>query len=275
MPPQPYDISLLLRELAFHRSSTEFLSKTESQRLCGYYRNYSTSDYLSYLYIQNLRDVINRLTPNTVLLDAACGYGTEAIIFALLGASVIGIDLNENRLKIARSRVDYYRAQVNKDLSIKFLPKDAIKFLQKEAFDIVWTTNAISHIYPVENFLTTTWYNLKPQGKIIIRDANKHNPHVFRIASQAHRRRGRVIHRSDPESGETVLMGVENVFSIKEMINLLKKANFHIESINRYGFFPNLRIGALSHIDKLLSTVPLINRISIFYSIVGEKRDEN
>jgi len=275
MKKPPYDISILLKEICFHRSSSEFLSKPEALRLCHYYRNYSTSDYLSYLYVQNLIDVITRLTPTTVLLDAACGYGTEAIIFSLLGASVVGIDLNEVRLKIAKRRVAYYQSKLNKNLSIKFLPRDAIKFLKKGVFDIIWTTNAISHIYPVEKFLTTAWHNLKPHGNLIIRDANKHNPYVFHTASQAQKRRGRVIHRSDPESGEDVLMGVENIFTVNEMTTLMKKARFHIESIHRYGFFPNLRIGAISHVDKLLSTVPLLNQIAVFYSIVGEKRDEN
>lgn len=272
--PRGADISLLLEELAFHRSSNKYLSENESKRLCSYYRNFSTSEYLSYLYVQNLIDATSRITPETTLLDAACGYGTEAIIFSLLGAKVVGIDLNEYRIRIAKRRTSYYEKRLGTPLKINFLPRNAVKYVDKASFDIVWVTNAISHIYPVDKFLSTAWGNLRLGGCLIVRDANKHNPYVFYTSSRAWRRRGRVIERIDPENGGTVQMGVENVYSVGEMTHLMRQANFHIESTHRYGFFPNLRVGAFAHLDELLSGAPLINRIALFYSIVGRREGD-
>jgi len=103
-------------ELLFHIRSTKYLSKRETALLYKYYHDMIGKNSLrqAHYFAQRIKNVVKLLLQSRIyaqqlhVLDCGCGFGTESIIFALLGGKVLGIDLNAERLHIAKKRVSYY-----------------------------------------------------------------------------------------------------------------------------------------------------------------------
>lgn len=100
----------LCEELKYHGRSDKYLTRENQKTFEEYYNpNYTIKpNYYGNFYAQRIKDMIGLIlhSPNTPrLLDAGCGLGSEAILFSLLGAKVIGVDLDEERLEVARARV--------------------------------------------------------------------------------------------------------------------------------------------------------------------------
>jgi len=90
-----------------------------------------------------IEQFLQRLAPNSSVLDVGCGPGHHAKVLANAGHDVVGIDLSDGMLTQARQRVP----------SIGFLKMD-MKQLQfsSDAFDAVWCSAAVHHI-PREQIL--------------------------------------------------------------------------------------------------------------------------
>jgi len=234
-------------------------------------------NYFGYLYTQKILDVINLVAKHNIshpnpltILDAGCRYGTEAIHFATLDVKVIGIDINKTAIKIALKRKEWYQTLLDETLDVNFVTKNILDYTRKESVDIIWASNSVSHIHPVERFLKNTYKNLKPGGCIIVCDANKYNPHVLKLVSGSWKRIGHIRYINGPE-GYKVPIAVERVFSARELSDLLKKEKLLPRSIRHFGFLPNIGNCSISSLDRVLGFIPLINRLGVFYSIVGEK----
>jgi 2-polyprenyl-3-methyl-5-hydroxy-6-metoxy-1,4-benzoquinol methylase len=69
----------------------------------------------SHYFAQRIKNVVKLLLCSAMharrmrILDCGCGFGTESLIFALLGGKVLGVDLNVERLDIAKKRINYYK----------------------------------------------------------------------------------------------------------------------------------------------------------------------
>jgi 2-polyprenyl-6-hydroxyphenyl methylase/3-demethylubiquinone-9 3-methyltransferase len=87
------------------------------------------------------------------VLDAGCGLGTECILFALAGASVTGIDLRPERLRLAPKRARFYEQELGVKLDVRFLLSNIFDLPERNHYDLIWVHNAISHIHPVDTFL--------------------------------------------------------------------------------------------------------------------------
>ena len=84
------------------------------------------------------------------ILDAGCGRGTDALLFAFLGADVVGVDINRRAVEFANSRKDFFREKGGESLSCRFAQGDVIKQVEEKQFDVVWIREAVSHIHPLE-----------------------------------------------------------------------------------------------------------------------------
>lgn len=114
------------------------------------------------------------------VLDAGCGYGTFSLLFAAVGADVIGADLRPDRLAVAERRRAYHASSTGPALCARFERRD-LAHDWGESFDVVWVYNALSHIDPLEPFLERVARHLTPGGVLVVGDINGDNP--------AHRRR--------------------------------------------------------------------------------------
>lgn len=91
------------------------------------------------------------------LLSIGCGSGEESKIFADHGAKVIGFDLSEKLIKIARSQYQ----------DIEFHVGDAETFIYEDKFDIAYA-GFVAHYLPTwSKFLSNTAKLLDPDGELI------------------------------------------------------------------------------------------------------------
>ncbi len=62
------------------------------------------------------------------ILDLGCGVGTQSLLFALLGAEVISLDIDEKALAIFRKRKIFYEKQSGRQLEIQVNCTNALTF---------------------------------------------------------------------------------------------------------------------------------------------------
>jgi len=101
------------------------------------------------------------LPPRSRILDIGCGNGSVASEFARRGHCVVGIDLAEEGVKIARQCCPEGRFEV--------LPADKriAENLGEEPFDLVYSAEVIEHLYDPRSFMAGCYAATKPRGKFI------------------------------------------------------------------------------------------------------------
>lgn len=222
------------------------------------------------------------------ILDAGCGYGTESLLFSLAGDEVLGVDLVPERIEIAQSRIPYYQSQCDFPLRLKFFAANIFRFLETAGpFDIIWLMEAISHIYPADEFLDLAFSSLNKGGKLIITDPNRINPVAWLRSIKI---RGALIHKphmnfKDPESGVPVEYGQERIYSVFGLEKILRRTGFKIKKTHMSGFMgtslfpqswldkkPVYRLMSFSH--NVLRNLPLISLAGSTFTIVAVKEEQ-
>jgi ubiquinone/menaquinone biosynthesis C-methylase UbiE len=109
-----------------------------------------------------------RVKPGDRILDAGCGIGGSAVWLAKnRGAKVVGIDINQAHLTMARS------------FAKKSLVEDAVEFLSRdfvdtgfpdESFDVIWGIESPCHTNDKKDFLSEVKRLLKPNGRLVVAD---------------------------------------------------------------------------------------------------------
>lgn len=222
--------------------------------------------------------------PLTVL-DAGCGNGTEAYLMALLGHRVVGVELVADRAEVARSRRTFFESCSGVDIAVSFETANVFHYLQSaRRFDVIWSMESISHIYPPERFLQLAHEALVPGGRLIISDPNRRNPVALWRSIKL---RGSLKHRphtrfSDPETGEPVEYGQEMITSPRAMARAVRRAGLEVVSVVMGGF-----MGTTLLPRKLLDTawarrlalraasvaprLPLVRDLGSLYTLVAVK----
>lgn len=233
-----------------------------------------------------VREIINHGGQPRVL-DAGCGYGTESLLFYLLGAEVFGIELIPERFESAKSRPDFYQKYSRTSLPIRFINKNILHFLEEsqDAFDIIWAMESISHIHPLEDFLRLAKNRLNQHGKIIVSDQNLISPVTFIRNFKIRRGVEEKVHHQflDPDTGQPVDYAVEKIYSAKRFSNYLKMAGFRIKRVEMAGFMGSsflpdfllsnqMTIGLMTGINDILKSLPLIRQVGTIYTITAEKQ---
>lgn len=118
------------------------------------------------------------------ILEVGCGCGTESLWFGLQGASVIGIDLNKERLAVAGERRKLIEKKLGLNLDVNFKCSNFFDFDCSEKFDLVWMEQAFHHVEPRNQVPSKIASLLRPGGHVILSEANAWNPliqlHLFR-----------------------------------------------------------------------------------------------
>ncbi len=221
------------------------------------------------------------------ILDAGCGYGTESLLFSLLGGDVTGVELVADRAALARSRVAFYRSYFRRPMRLRFVNANLFSFLARSRpFDVVWAMEAISHIHPAERFLELVRERLNPGGVLVISDANTLNPRSLFGGMLLRKNVTSAPLRSfiDPDTGLPVDYAEERRFTAPGMIERLRTAGLRIERVEMCGFmgttlFPRWLIHrpAVAHFllasQKILQRTPLLKYLGSIYTIAAGKKE--
>jgi SAM-dependent methyltransferase len=211
------------------------------------------------------------------ILDAGCGLGTESILFACHGADVIGVDIKAERIAVAKRRSSFYAERGLLEKGPEFVLRNVFSMLaeNREAFDVIWLNESISHIEPAAEFLGNAYGTVKPGGLIVISDPNNANPLVW---FKLFRERGSHLYeeKQDPETGEAIGYAIERAFSVGEISELLTSAGFQVSEIIAHSFVPiTLRrtrlYPLLLSLDECLRQIPAMKHLAGSYTAVGRK----
>jgi SAM-dependent methyltransferase len=112
--------------------------------------------------------------PRPRLLDLGCGSGSVALLLALDGARVIGIDRSPVAISVCRRRQAYYESQFG-PLPLAFQRGDAVDFPYAEIgpFDGAYSLFAFNLMQPSSALLDGLLPALAPGGLLAIADGNK------------------------------------------------------------------------------------------------------
>ena len=112
------------------------------------------------------------------LLDIGCGLGMQSLLFAMLGAEVVGLDLRPACIELCRKRQAYYEARLGHRLALRFEEGDFLRPRESLAggFERVFSMSAFIHIQPTESTVATIARLLRARARVFIWDMNAANP---------------------------------------------------------------------------------------------------
>jgi len=116
-----------------------------------------TAPYL----LPQIWQLTGQLDASTRVLDVGCGNGFIAGEFYKKGCRVVGLDLSEKGIDIARQTYPQARFEV--------LAADdrVLENLVEEPFDIVISTEVVEHLYDPRSYAAGCFAALKPGGRVI------------------------------------------------------------------------------------------------------------
>lgn len=204
----------------------------ENENLRGYYRflnNEKTFHFRKSYYIQRLKYIADSLPAgrNTKIFDVGCGYGTTAFFLALNGYKVEGNTI-EYYLKEFPRRMEYW-SQFGDISGLSISHNDLFEYQwKKNHYDAIISQDVLHHIEPIEKGLNILSESLIPGGRLIVCEENGKNLiNNFRLFLSRGNRRVITIH--DEKLGKDILLGNENVRSLKKWTALLAKSNLTID----------------------------------------------
>ena len=95
------------------------------------------------------------------VLDVGCGNGALAAEFARRGHSVVGIDLAEAGIRIARQSCPAGRFEV------LAADRDVLKNLAEKPFDLVLSAEVVEHLYDPRSFMAGCYAATRAGGRFI------------------------------------------------------------------------------------------------------------
>jgi len=105
------------------------------------------------------------------VLDLGCGFGALTAFFAAQGASVMGIDLKEDRFEVGQS----VAAEHGLDAEFRLGRMQALD-LPDRSFDVVVANTSLCYVVPREDrraALSESLRVLRPGGRLLVRNANR------------------------------------------------------------------------------------------------------
>ncbi len=221
-----------------------------------YYGSYkqSFSFYIKKYYSRQSQEIIQLMEKKdgiSRLLEIGSGCGTESLWFAMLGASVLGIDISDDRLSVARERCDLIENNLSKNIDLTFKKENLFSLGDENKFDLIWMEQAFHHIEPREKLPEKLFNLLNPDGNIVISETNAWNP---LIQLQLIKQRGFKTKKTFTDSdGESFAYGVERITTAKRIAKLFMTNGFELSSIKYYRKLPNfIGINKLVWLEKVI-----------------------
>lgn len=176
------------------------------------------------------------------VLDIGCGVGMFLNQFKKLGADVFGIDVDRDKVRIAKERFkDVYEA-----------PAEKLPF-RKDSFDIVWLHEVVEHVDDEEKTIVEAFRTLKPGGKLVIFAPNRLWPfetHGIFVGDKYRFGNIPLVTYLPKKYYKQLTPHVRNYYK-KDLFKILKGASFKV--IKYQGVFPGF--------DKLAARIPIFGKL--------------
>ena len=127
--------------------------------------SFSALHAYNFVRIKYIKEILKKDTKNNLnnlkILDIGCGGGILTEPLARLGAQVVGIDENENAIRVAINH-----AKKN-ELKIKYKKISFEKINFNEKFDVILCMEVLEHLNNIDVLISKVRESLKPKGKFI------------------------------------------------------------------------------------------------------------
>tara|TARA_B100001250_G_scaffold414630_1_gene454990 strand:- start:16461 stop:17285 length:825 start_codon:yes stop_codon:yes gene_type:complete len=189
------------------------------------------------------------------ILEIGCSTGTSSYLFSLLGARVIGIDINETFIDICKKRKFNYFGEKSKN--VVFKKSDALNFSYREGdnYDFIYSLFAFNLIQPTRILIKKIFLSLNKGGKILIIDGNH----------------GNIYNRLYNITAKSIPL---KPFEMSALLNKNGYSNIKItyHCIIPPFFFRNLLFQKLGRLfERFIRSLNLMSLFCASYSIVAEK----
>jgi SAM-dependent methyltransferase len=123
------------------------------------------------------------------IIELGCGTGASSLLFAILGARVVGIDLDGDLIRVCNKRKAFYENYLD-SVYVDFFQANAFEFPFKKyaPVDAFFSLFAFNLMQPSDILLRRILPALKESGKVVIVDGNSSSLYSHIIPSR--RRRG-------------------------------------------------------------------------------------
>ena len=136
------------------------------------------------LWVNSVQTLFSESASPTII-ELGCGTGTSSLLFAMLGARVIGVEMDADLVGICNKRKQFYEKQVG-DLNAEFYQADTFEFpFEKHApVDAFFSLFAFNLMKPADILLGLIIPALKRGGQIMLIDGNVDNLYSYIIPSR-------------------------------------------------------------------------------------------
>lgn len=167
------------------------------------------------------------------VLDIGVGTGTQALMIAERGLSVVGIDHSPGMLSIARKKLEKKRSESDESSEaasrVELMQKSAVELdeFPRESFGLVTSTLVFSELYESEQryVLANAFRVLKPGGALILADEVVPESRLKRLAHA-------II--SAPLKVLTYLLTQTSTRPTHGLVGIVEDAGFVIETVESY-----------------------------------------
>ncbi len=299
-PTRAYDATCAFYRL-LRREVTEgnpMLSDQQQRHLQSHYPVMMAPDrfpenLVTTIYASRRASIVDAILrePNSWVLDAGCGYGSESFLFAASGARVLAVDRSAKQIDIAKRRQPFYEDAFGKTFDIEFRAAD-LNVYSPEANDLslTWLASVLAVVPDQDGLLRRVHHATRPGGEIMITDMNLLNPLFLmrewqrrrRLMEQSpefktqanfldmvlrHKRQGaryfKTLHGSDADDAQFFRPGT--------LAKLLRSTGFSPEPAGFSGFVPPIPIRSHAQLERFLPRVPLIRKFGYFYLVRAKK----
>lgn len=180
-------------------------------------------------YFQQRLEYISRTIKNrdAAIWDCGCGFGTTGFYLALNGFRVYGTTI-EYYIDLIGERQKFWKKYGDIDnfiIEYKNLYKNPP---EPQSFDYIILQDVLHHLEPIDDALKILYDSLKPGGRLVCVEENGNNIiQSFKLFLRRGNRR--IITVKDHQTGENILLGNENIRSLKQWNRLFKKHNLVVE----------------------------------------------
>ncbi len=179
------------------------------------------------------------------ILELACGTGRITIPLARQSFDIIGLDISEGMLKVAREKAE------REHLSCTLIKADCRNFSIPRKFNLIFIPfNSIAHIHDRESFNAlcgSVKNHLNENGRFII---DIFNPKLEILMSEA-KKRYSVAEYEDPYGHENVTITENNVYDKETQINHITWY-YKIGKQEEFAVELNMRIYYPQELDNML-----------------------
>ena len=269
MQPEQF-FELMIKELEVHTEMQPYYKFLGSPSSWHFRRNY---------FLERLRFIQDNLITNAPnqgkgisIWDCGCGYGTTCLFLAMNGIKTYGTTL-EFYFETIQKRKDYWGQFGDTSLFTCSYENLFDQSPAPNSYDWIIVQDTLHHLEPINDALQIFNKSLKKNGKVLTIEENGNNI-IQRIKLYKYRGNKRIITMWDEKLKKEILLGNENIRSLKNWEILFEKNGFTLpkESVHFVRFYLpiNYKFSSpekLLQKEKKIQSAPGIRREYFFFGL--------